>query len=55
MRDRFEVVQDPLNRWMVWDREKNAPAFFAGTDLVELNQIKAEAAARILNNIIEAA
>ncbi len=51
MRDRFKIIQDPLDRWMVWDREKNAPAFFAGTDLVGLNQIKAEAAARILNNI----
>jgi hypothetical protein len=51
MRDRFKIIQDPLDRWMVWDREKNAPAFFAGTDLVGLHQIKAEAAARILNNI----
>ena len=41
---RFELVLEPTDRWMVWDRLRDVPAEFAGKPLIGLNRIVACAA-----------
>jgi hypothetical protein len=37
--------------WMVWDKEKEAPATLAGKKLTGMNKYRAEAACEVLEQI----
>ncbi len=47
---RYEIILDPANRYMVWDRVRHTPAEWAGELLIGLNSIHACAALRMLNS-----
>lgn len=49
MSARYEIILDPSNRYMVWDRLRHTPVEWAGELLIGLNSIHACAALRMLN------
>jgi hypothetical protein len=51
MEDRFELVLDPHDLWMVWDKEKEEPVVFADQLLAGLSKSEAAAACEVLNEI----
>ncbi|MGE4340945.1 MAG: hypothetical protein AB7E55_34110 [Pigmentiphaga sp.] len=50
MNARYEIVLDPFNRYMVWDRLRHTPAEWAGEPLIGLNSIHACAALSMLSS-----
>lgn len=50
MHTRYEIVVDPFDRYMIWDRWRQTPAEWAGEPLVGLNGIIARAALNMLNS-----
>lgn len=50
---RYEVMLDPLDRFMVWDTVDGVPAAWAGEVLAGLNRLAALAAADLLNSLVE--
>ncbi|HWK13272.1 MAG TPA: hypothetical protein VNS02_02670 [Rhizobiaceae bacterium] len=50
MDERFEVVMEPSNLWMVWDREEEEPAIFFNRILGGMSPTEAKAACDLLNH-----
>jgi hypothetical protein len=53
--DRFEVFPDPVDNWIVWDREENAFAEVGTHILWSLSQSRAEAFCFLLNKLFSKA
>ena len=49
MHDRFEVFPDPLNKWIVWDTEKEDIAELGNQDLQFLSDDVARGFSAVLN------
>ena len=47
--DRFEVVMEPTDRWIVWDKARNLPAEHSGLVLIGLSLTAAWMHCRLLN------
>lgn len=46
--DRYELVLDPTDHWIVWDNMTGVPAVFADQILAGLTESEAEATLRVL-------
>ena len=53
--DRFEVFPDPVDNWIVWDREENDFAEVGTQILRSLRQSRAEAFCFLLNKLFSKA
>jgi hypothetical protein len=53
--DRFEAFPDPVDNWIVWDREENAFAEVGTHTLWSLSQSRAEAFCFLLNKLFSKA
>jgi hypothetical protein len=51
MEERFEIVLDPHDLWMVWDKDVEEPVVFSDQLLAGMSKSEAEAACDVLNNI----
>lgn len=51
MEERFEVVMEPSDLWMVWDKELKTPAVFFNRPLVGMIETEAAAACELLNRL----
>jgi len=49
---RFEAFPDPLNNWVVWDRDESDFAEFEGDFLRCLPQFQAQALCSLLNQLL---
>lgn len=52
MKERFELVLDPMDLWTIWDNETDQPVVFANQLLAGLSKNEAEAAYQILVEIV---
>lgn len=50
---RFEVFQDPVNNWVVWDRELDDFARLGLDELFSLSETNARTACDLLNKFTE--
>lgn len=48
---RFQVISDPLNQWVIWDREQDLPACFGGQRMLRLSEGYARRIASLMNEI----
>lgn len=49
MNSRYEIIVDPFDRYVIWDRWRHTPAEWAGEPLIGLNSIIARAALHMLS------
>ena len=47
--ERFEVVMEPTNSWLVWDKVRDAPAEYSGAALSGLSYAEALMHCELLN------
>lgn len=50
---RFEIFQDPINNWVVWDCERDDFARLGLDELFSLSEASARAACELLNRFAE--
>ncbi|TCU13663.1 hypothetical protein [Rhizobium sullae] len=48
---RFDVICDPMDRWIVWDHVTESPASFGGRILDGLDEQEASRLAEVMNEL----